>query len=154
MRLDPQLLEPLSFLEALSDADREALALCFQGRGYAPGDIVFDEGDPGASMLLIVQGTLSATSKASGALLARRFGPGQVIGEASLFDPSPRTVTLRATAPSLVFELSEDGLGALKQNVPAAARALGIVSLRSLLRRVRLIEKQVDTEIERMSMLW
>lgn len=154
MRLDPQLLKSLPFLETLSDADREALALCFKGRGYAPGDIVFDEGDPGSSMLLIAEGTLSATSKASGALLARRFGPGQVIGEASLFDPSARTVTLRATAPSLVFELNEDALGVLRQNVPAAARALATVSLRSLLRRVRLIEKQVDTEIEKMSMLW
>ncbi len=154
MLLDPQLLKPLPFLEALSSADREALALCFQGRGYAPGDTVFDEGDPGASMLFIEQGTLSATSKASGALLARRFGPGQVIGEASLFDPSPRTVTLRASTPALVFELNEDALIALRQNVPSAARALATVSLRSLLRRIRLVEKQIDTEIERMSMLW
>lgn len=154
MLLDPQLLKPLPFLEALSSNDREALALCFQGRGYAPGDTVFYEGDPGASMLLIEQGTLSATSKASGALLARRFGPGQVIGEASLFDPSPRTVTLRATTPALVFELNEDALISLRQNVPSAARALATVSLRSLLRRIRLVEKQIDTEIERMSMIW
>jgi CRP/FNR family transcriptional regulator, cyclic AMP receptor protein len=154
MLLDPQLLKPLPFLEGLSDEDREALALCFRGRGYAPGDIVFDEGDPGASMLFIEQGTLSATSKASGALLARRFGPGQVIGEASLFDPSPRTVTLRAVTPALVFELSEDALIVLREKVPAAARAFATVSLRSLLRRVRLVEKQVDTEIERMSMIW
>lgn len=154
MLLDAQLLKPLPFLEALSDEDREALALCFQGRGYAPGDVVFDEGDPGASMLLIEHGTLSATSKASGALLARRFGPGQVIGEASLFDPHPRTVTLKAVTPALVFELNENALANLRQKVPAAARALATVSLRSLLRRVRLVEKQVDTEIERMSMLW
>lgn len=154
MLLDPELLKPLPFLESLSTEEREAVASCFQGRGYAPGDIVFEEGDPGASMLLIAHGTLSATSKASGALLARRFGPGQVIGEASLFDPSPRTVTLRATTPALVFELTEDALLPLRRNVPAAARALATVSLRSLLRRVRLIEKQIDTEIERMSMLW
>lgn len=154
MLLDPQLLKPLPFLESLSDEDREALALYFQGRGYAPGDTVFDEGDPGASMLFIEHGTLSATSKASGALLARRFGPGQVIGEASLFDPSPRTVTLRATTPALVHELHEDALIALRKNVPAAAHALATVSLRSLLRRVRLIEKQLDTELERMSTLW
>lgn len=154
MLLDPELLKPLPFLEGLFDEERQALALCFQGRGYAPGDVVFDEGDPGASMLLIAHGTLSATSKASGALLARRFGPGQVIGEASLFDPSPRTVTLRATTAALVFELNESALGVLRENVPAAARALATVSLRSLLRRVRLVEKLVDTEIERMSILW
>jgi CRP/FNR family transcriptional regulator, cyclic AMP receptor protein len=154
MLLDPQLLKPLPFLDGLSDEDREAFALCFQGRGYAPGDTVFDEGDPGASMLLIEQGTLSATSKASGTLLARRFGPGQVIGEASLFDPSPRTVTLRATTPALVFELNEDSLLLVRNTVPAAARALATVSLRSLLRRIRLVEKQLDTEIDRMSMLW
>ena len=154
MLLDPQLLQPLPFLESLSPADREALARHFLGRGYAPGDVVFEEGDPGSSMLLIVQGSLSATSRASGALLARRFGPGQVIGEASLFDPSPRTVTLKATAPSLVFELGEDALVGLRREVPAAARALATVALRSLLRRLRLVEKQVDTELERMSMLW
>lgn len=154
MLLDPQLLRSLPFLESLTDDEREALARYFQGRGYAPGDIVFEEGDPGSSMLLIVEGGLSATSKASGSLLARRFGAGQVIGEASLFDPSPRTVTLKATAPSLVFELTENELTGIRHEVPAAARALATVSLRSLLRRLRLAEKQAETELERMSMLW
>lgn len=154
MLLDPQRLRALPFLEGLSDDELETLSSYFRGRGYAPGDVVFDEGDPGSSLLLIEHGTLSATSKASGALLARRFGPGQVIGEASLFDPSPRTVTLRATSAALVFELNEDALPHIRHNLPAAARAFATVSLRSFLRRIRLIEKQVDTEIDRMSMLW
>lgn len=153
MRLDPELFAGLPFLGALSPADREGLALCFQGRGYAPHEVVFTEGEPGSSMFIIAEGTLVATARASGREVAR-FGPGQTIGEAALLDHAPRPVTLYAATPALVFELGEESLRVLRANVPAAARALATTSLQHLLRRLRGIEEKVEAELARTSVVF
>jgi CRP/FNR family transcriptional regulator, cyclic AMP receptor protein len=129
MRLDPQLFAGLPFLATLSPEDREGLALCFQGRRYAPNEVVFSEGDPASSMLIVAQGTLIATSRASGQREVGRFGPGQTIGEAALLDHAPRPVTLYAGSSALVFELREESLDAVRKNIPTAARALAVASL-------------------------
>jgi CRP/FNR family transcriptional regulator, cyclic AMP receptor protein len=154
MRLDPQLLAGLPFLATLPPEDREGLALCFQGRGYAPNEVIFSEGDPGSSMLIVAQGTLIATSRSSGSREVGRFGPGQTIGEAALLDHAPRPVTLYAATAALVFELPEESFDALRKKIPAAARALAITSLRSLLRRLRGVEEKVEAELTRTSVVW
>lgn len=154
MRLPPELLAPLPSLAALSPADREALAACFSGRGYAPGELVFEEGDAGDSMLVIARGSLVATSKASGGREVGRFEAGHVIGEASLLDNAPRPVTLRAGTAALVFRLDEPAIAALRRDNPAVARALATMGLQSLVRRLRVLEEKVDAELARASVLW
>lgn len=158
MRLDTQLLRGLPFLDALPPAERDALALCFQGRGYAPGEIVFEEGDPGATMLLVAQGTLAAVSTSSrGPSSMRevgRYSAGQIIGEAALVDPTPRVATLKAVTAALVYEIGEDSLEVLRRNAPKAARALTAIALRGVLRRLRAIEQRVEVELDRASVPW
>jgi hypothetical protein len=44
----------------LGDADLAALGACVRARRYAAGDMIFHEGDPGATMLLVAEGTLVA----------------------------------------------------------------------------------------------
>ena len=76
-----------AIFEALSPADREALAMCFRGR----------EGDPGASLFLVGEGSLVAVSRASGAPREiGRFRRGEVIGEGALVEVAPRPATVTA----------------------------------------------------------
>lgn len=154
MRLDPELLATQPSLAALSYADRDGLARYFIGRGYAPNELIFEEGDPATSMLLVAQGTVIATSKASGTRELGRFGPGRVIGDAALLDHAPRPVTLRANTAVLIFELPQEALPSLRAALPTAAHALLITSLRSLLRRLRALEEKVEAEVARESVLW
>src|SRR5207249_4409943 len=47
----------------LAAADLAALARCFQGLRFDPGEIVFREGEPGGTMLVIAEGTFSASAR-------------------------------------------------------------------------------------------
>lgn len=154
MRLPPELLAPLPSIASLSPEDRGALADAFSGRGYARGEVVFEEGDPGSSMFMVAEGTLTATSRASGEREVGRFTRGDVIGEASLLDQAPRPVTLRASTAALVFELDEIALTALRGARPTVARALATMGLRSLVRRLRVLEDKIDAELTRASVVW
>jgi CRP-like cAMP-binding protein len=154
MRLAPELLAPLPSIAALSPTDRGALADAFRGRGYARGELIFEEGDPGTSMLIVADGTLVALSKASGGREVGRFVVGSVIGEASLLDHAPRPVTLRAWTDALVFELDEASLAALRGAHPTVARALATMGMHSLVRRLRGLEEKVDAELTRTSVVW
>jgi CRP-like cAMP-binding protein len=141
--------------ESLSLADREALALCFTGRRCAPGEVVFREGEPSASLFLVGEGSLVAVSRAGGAPReVERYAAGQVIGETSLVDHAPRLATVSAVGQAVVYELAEDAVAALRRNAPAAARALSGAAIRGLVRRLRHLEGRLDRELERAGTPW
>lgn len=59
----------------------------------AAGELVFKEGDPGDSMLGIVEGTIEITTSHGS---SRLLGPNDTFGEMSIVDSSPRSATARA----------------------------------------------------------
>lgn len=155
MRPDADALRRAPMFEALSLADREALALCFTGRRCAPGEIVFREGEPSASIFLVGEGSLMAVSRAGG--LPReveRYGPGRVIGETALVDHAPRSVTVSSAGHAVVYELAEEAVAALRRSAPAAAQALAGAALRGLVGRLRQLEGRLDRELDRAGTKW
>jgi signal transduction histidine kinase/predicted CoA-binding protein len=107
--------------------DRDLLAVC----GVAdevrlgPGEILFREGDPGTAAFLIRTGELEIV-KASDrreVLLAVRQA-GDVIGEMSLLEESPRMATVRARGEAMLIKISQAQLETLLEKSVSAARAL------------------------------
>lgn len=151
MRPDAETVGRAAIFEALSLADREALAVCFTGRGYGPGEIVFREGDPAQSLFLVGEGTLVATSRAGGGMPREvgRYGRGHVIGETALTDALPRQATVTALGPAVVYELGVDAVDLLRARAPAAARAVTAAGIKGLIRRLRKLEERVEHELDR-----
>lgn len=76
-------------------------------RVFRPGEVVFDEGDPGAVLYVIQAGEVELTRRsASGPRLVGRLGPGEFFGEMSVVLGGARTV--RATAACEVRLLEID----------------------------------------------
>ncbi len=76
-------------------------------RVFRPGDVVFDEGDPGAVLYVIQAGEIELTRRsASSPRLVGRLGPGEFFGEMSVVLGGARTV--RATAACEVRLLEID----------------------------------------------
>ncbi len=150
MKLDPDTLRRTPAFAALPAAAREALAMCFRERRYAAGEVVFREGDPAASLLYVAEGELEARQHVGGAPnRLGRIGPGQLLGESALIDPTPRAATVTAARAAVVYEIEEEALEILRRNSPAAARALTGAAIAGVVRHLRHLQQRLERELDR-----
>lgn len=107
-------------------------------RIYEKGEIVFEEGDPGHGIYIIVSGRLRADPCHE--LLKKtnlEFGPGDLVGELSLFDEAPRTATVVAAERTVTAALFLSEFSALlTKNKDIGVKVL-IQVARTLSRRAR-----------------
>ena len=84
---------------------READELLHE-RSYQKDEIIFDEGDAGLGLFIVVSGRVKASSSHPALQqLAPEFCCGDFFGELSLFDESVRTARVVAVEPSRVVAL-------------------------------------------------
>jgi CRP-like cAMP-binding protein len=133
----------------LSDVDLDALAACLIERRHARGEVVFRQGDPGETMLVIAAGRLFAsTTKLNGSSTGlNEMGPGEVLGEMAFLDPAPRSATVTAATDAVTYELSHDAMNALRAQAPHAASALVSAGIRDVTRRLRTLDERIETEL-------
>jgi len=96
-------------------------------------DTLFDEGDQGDRLYVIVEGKikLGRTSADGRENLLAILGPGEMFGELSLFDPGPRTATATSVGDSVLIGLGNDALQPwLLQHPEVAAQLLGALARR------------------------
>lgn len=89
----------------------------------ARGETLIEAGDPGDSMMIVLQGTLKVcvnTSKGRQVVLDY-LGPGGVIGEIALFDGKPRTASVIAMEAAEVIVLQRRFVVPFLEKKPAAA---------------------------------
>ena len=72
------------------------LATRFLEKVYHPGEVVFEEGDPGRALFVVVEGAVEITrATAQGPYVLNTLGPGDAFGELALIDDYPRSATAR-----------------------------------------------------------
>jgi CRP/FNR family cyclic AMP-dependent transcriptional regulator len=132
----------VSLFSELDDGYRQRLAECLRARRYARGQIIFAEGDPGASLCIVESGTVRVvTSSPEGKeLVLNTFGPGDVFGELALLDGEPRSADAVAQEPCRLYHLPrEDFVQFLEANPRAAISLLALLS-----RKLRYTTHQVQ----------
>ena len=75
-------------------------------RNYEKGEIIFEKGDIGHGIFVVVSGKVHVEDQdnlLNGAVL--EFGPGEMLGELSLFEDAPRIATVRASEPTVMVAL-------------------------------------------------
>ena len=102
----------------------------------AKGDVLFEEGEPGDRLYLVIDGKikLGHTSSDGRESLLAVLGPGEMFGELSLFDPGPRTATATALVDTTCTGLGHDALRPWLTGRPEVAESL-LASLAQRLRR-------------------
>jgi CRP-like cAMP-binding protein len=121
-------------LAALDDADAAAVLDRMTPLDVGRGDKLFTEGEPGDSMFIIQRGKvkLGQRSVDNRENLLAVLGPGQMLGELSLFDPGRRTATAVAVTPGRVLTIDRAGF------VPLLDRPeVALTLLAALARRIR-----------------
>jgi CRP-like cAMP-binding protein len=99
------------------------------------GEQLFDEGDRGDRLYVIVEGKikLGRTSGDGRENLLAILGPGEMFGELSLFDPGPRTAAATSVSDSRLVGLGHDALQPWLLRHPEVAQQL----LKALALRLR-----------------
>jgi hypothetical protein len=102
---------PVVVAQAESALERGLSVLLMHGshkpkiRSLAAGDVLATQGDPGASLYLVLDGVLAVI--VDGTELSE-VGPGAVLGERAMLESSPRTATLIARTRVKVAEAPAD----------------------------------------------
>ena len=82
---------------------------------YEPGQVVFEEGQPGDVMYAIIEGEVEIAVQGKPIDLV---GPGGIIGEMALVDDSPRSGTARARTESKLVPINQKRFTFLVQQTP------------------------------------
>ena len=109
-------LKRLELFRGLLEPDYEALVTVCSSVFYRPGQVLFEQGDPGTSLLVILSGEVEITNNSRG--LIKKLRSGEILGEMSLVRSAPRTATATAAQPSMLLELKTRELLRLLERHP------------------------------------
>jgi CRP/FNR family transcriptional regulator, cyclic AMP receptor protein len=115
-----RLLEPLP-----ADTRRELLSRA-RRRRFAPGEVVFHEGDPGDAMHLLAKGhvAIRVTTPLGDTATLRVLRAGDHFGELSVVAPAPRNATIVALDAIETLAVHRDDVEQLRREHPAVDRFL------------------------------
>jgi CRP-like cAMP-binding protein len=128
------------FLADLSIGAREAVLRLGRTRRYAAGEVVFCEGDPSEFAVVVLAGRLKvvrASEEGHETVIAFR-GPGELLGDLSLFDGAARSATVSAIESADVVLITADRFMELMREQPEVPAVL----LRTLASRLRDSDRQ------------
>ena len=111
------------FLATLPSERSAVLSSAIQRQTFVPGEVVFEKGDPGDALYVIIKGQVKIvlpSSDGNEALIAT-MDDGDFFGELSLIDGQPRSATIIATQPTDTVILRRDGFKDFLKAHPEAA---------------------------------
>jgi len=131
---DRAMLRRVPLFAELSEEDLSSIADGADAVEVDAGEVLAAEGDPGDALFVIVSGELqvvkrSRTTDVPIALL----GPGEIVGEMSIFESLPRMASVRAVSPTRVIRIGRDEVVDLVSTRPSATMSM----LRTVMGRLR-----------------
>jgi CRP-like cAMP-binding protein len=128
-----EVLRKVPLFAGLPPAELERLGSLVRARRYRRGEVIFLEGDVGASLCVIASGQVRIVlSGADGReVVLNVYGPGEFFGEFALLDGKPRSADAIAQETCLLYQLvREDFLSFLESHPRAASTLLAVLSRR------------------------
>ena len=130
----------------LPDNELEILAQKISSQTLKKDEVLFHKGDLGNSLFMIDEGFLDIITedKQGGTLILNQCGPGETIGEMSLFDEEPRSAGVIAKTDAHILALKRDAFFDLLQEHPKTAQIL----IQSISSRLRFATTYIEKAIE------
>jgi CRP-like cAMP-binding protein len=135
MSATPDVLGQVSYFASLPATELRRLASRCAARSLAPGETLFEEGEPCRGLVVIAEGRVEIRqiSLRGREQVFHTEGPGAALGEGPLFDGGGYIASAVAVAPTRVLLLPRAEVIALCRRRPAVALAM----LTAMARRVR-----------------
>ena len=144
--VDPPLsverLRDIGLFGALSDEVLAHLAGTLEQRRVAPGTTIFQEGEAGHDMFVVIDGEVEVFKKSRKGRTHRVaiLGPNDAFGEMSMIDVQPRSATTRALASTRLLRISSESLDALYRHDLKSYAIVVLNIARDLSRRLRVTD--------------
>lgn len=145
-----QSLRSVALFARFDDNQIAALQQIMVRRNLASGEVVFEQGADGNTLIVLVDGMMRVdiTGEDGATTPVARIHTGEVVGEMAVLDPAPRSATVVAATDCEVLELSRGGLLQLRRSAPSVSSGIvgGIIA--DVTRRLREVNARIDRELE------
>ncbi|MBM7530549.1 Crp/Fnr family transcriptional regulator [Brevibacterium luteolum] len=133
--MDIEVVRNATLFAGLDDESTSALLKFMKPRSLRRGTVLFREGDSGNELYIVSTGKLKVGRESPDGRenLLSVVGPGEMIGELTLFDPGTRSTTVTAVSQTELLSLEHNDLMTWLEERPQAAMNL----LRALAQRLR-----------------
>lgn len=112
------LLREIPLFDELSRGELSSVKSILHRREYAPGEVLFHQGNPGVGMYIIQEGTIEIVYEPTGDTLAE-LRDGDFFGELALLNETPRSATAIARTESVLYGLFRPDLLGLVERDPS-----------------------------------
>jgi CRP-like cAMP-binding protein len=154
--MDPDFNRKRKFLQRISlfqGISRREFGILFESlvmRHYAPGEVLFNEGDVGRALFILESGQVEIARKADDGELRRvaLLKAGDYFGEMSLIDEQPRTAAAIATMNVTAYLLYKTEIHKLLYKAPHIAAAIMTHLAMLLAVRLRTTMKQMPFSLD------
>jgi uncharacterized membrane protein len=142
-----ELLRSVQLFHDLPEADLASLAGHCIERAFRAGSTIFNKGDPGSAMFVIVRGQVNIhlPDEGSRRVSLNDMAEGEYFGEVALFDEQPRTASASAIGDVTLLEVSQRALIGTVSDRPAAA----LTMLRTMAARVRNMSAVIEEHVSK-----
>ena len=131
--MEDSIIARIPLFERMSPEEREELRGMMSQTTLRRGEVLFNEGDSGDRLYILLTGKvkLGHTSVDGRENLLAVLGPGEVVGELTLFDPGPRSTTATAVATTELLALEHNQImGFLASHTQLAKDMLRALAVR------------------------
>ncbi len=125
-----QLIADVPMFSACTKQEIKRIAALANRVEVPAGQSLTKEGDRSKEFFIIAEGDAAVTVRGD---RVATLGPGEFFGETALLDPGPRTATVTAETPMVVYKVEGEDFRSLLIDVPFIARNI----LRGIARRMR-----------------
>lgn len=130
-------LRRLPLFADLPESDLHRLCRLAERVRFPAGSVVMEEGSPGDGLYIVTAGDLEVVKRESGRdLVLARLGTGELLGEMSLLEHTPRSATVRAVTDAEALVIQPEAFREFIASSPDAAAAI----LRTMATRLRSTE--------------
>ena len=132
-----KLLHSLSVLADLSERELGVVNALVHDRAYRKGEIIFDEGDDGQALYVVLSGRVAIVRQDDQQRPLGILEPGQLFGELALLDDSPRMAQARAEEDCVLSVLFRGEFAGLLETHALIASKISVRLARELGVRLR-----------------
>ena len=99
------ILKSIELFSEISESDLLAVSMEFETVEYDVNQVIINQGDIGTTMYIVISGEVNVEINDN---VVATLGEKSIFGELSVFDPEPRSATIKTTEKTILFKIESE----------------------------------------------